>query len=287
MSLAEFQRVLVRMYTSPLFLTDLEMDFKHLQGYQLSEVEIETLTQLAAMKPKIENFADGLYRKKFGYFWGQFSTVNKFFGLIESEVLTAFKDYYDFKDRGEIEDIDYFANFLNDFAQTSKNHLIKYFKEAVKYDKIICKALLLPLPDVNFDKINVKITSDDPSGFRDTGSLLVTKSPSVFIEKFNYNIPALPEGIDINELQNQPAWFAFIPLKNSSVQVYRLSPALKFIVEKAETPTSIDDIVREAAFFQNLTSVPEKFKQACIGGIQKLGEKGILVGSTNLIHAQI
>ncbi|MDF5725592.1 MAG: hypothetical protein PUP91_35135, partial [Rhizonema sp. PD37] len=138
----------------------------------------------------------------------------------------------------------------------------------------------------SLEEINVQSVSNSMSLAKETtDSLVLTKSPSVFLETFNYNISALYEGLDIKTIEIQPSIFAFILLDIQTVQICRLSPAIQFIVKKAEQPISIDQLVKASASFHNLDSIPEKFKQICVGLIQKLCEKGILIEfSKNIFH---
>ncbi|MBN4007042.1 hypothetical protein [Nostoc sp. LPT] len=286
MSLVEFQRVLLKIYTSPSFRTTLRMDLnKSLQGYELSEIEVSALTQLAVTQEsnqlQLEEFNDYLLNKKIYGLWDGFRTVSTFFDCLKEEVITSIKYCYDFKSRSDIQTFDYFANLLYKFSDKSEDPVLKCFKEVVRYDLIACKAPLLALQYQKYDEIKMQIASNPANLIGNIDSLLVTKSPSVFIEEFSYNIPALYKGININELQTEPSIFAFILLDIQLVNVCHLSPAIQFLLNKAESPISIENLVREAAFFHNLTNIPENFKQIYVELIQKLCKQGILVESWN------
>ncbi|MEH2179498.1 MAG: hypothetical protein V7K56_10180 [Nostoc sp.] len=258
---------------------------KSLQGYELSEIEVSALTQLAVAQEsnqlQLKEFNDYLLNKKFYSLWDGFRTVSTFFDFLKEEVITSIKYCYDFKSRSDIQTFDYFANLLYKFSDKSEEPILKCFKEVVRYDLIACKAPLLALQYQKSDEIKMQIASNPANLIGNIDSLLVTKSPSVFIEEFNYNIPALYKGININELQTEPSIFAFILLDIQLVNVCHLSPAIQFLVNKAESPISIENLVREAAFFHNLTNIPEKFKQIYVELIQKLCKQGILLESWN------
>jgi len=280
MTLVEFQRALVKIYTESSFRESLRKDFiQNIREYELNQHEIEALYKLVNLTPNIERFTESLVNKKFKFLYKQFSTINTFFDINELDLFNQFKSYYDFINRSWIEEIDYFADFLNKYTSKKLPSLCLYFNDAIKYDQLIKKASLLPLPNENIDFINeeyVTINSINKNFY----NIKVLKSKSVFIEKFNYNIPSLYKGVNIQSLKKDSIFFAFIPcIDRPNAEVYRLSSVLYFITLMSENPISIVQLVEQSASFYNLLQIPDKFRISCLAGIQELYEKGILVKS--------
>lgn len=269
------------MYTCPSFLVNLRSDLiSTLQPYELSEIEIHALTELSTNKSlnsfQLEEFYDYLFHKKFYGLWDEFKTLSTFFNYLKEEIMRTIRTCYDFKSRNDLETYDYFADLIYNFYDNSQIPIIDCFKDVVRYDLIVCKAPLLASFNQKTDKGSI-ISSKYTNLFEDIKSQIVTKSLSVFVEKFNYNIPALYEGVNINNLQVEASNFVFILQDIQLVNVIRISHHVQFILNKAESPISIENLVREAASFYNFTEIPEKFKQTYASLIQNLCRQKILV----------
>ena len=274
MSLAEFQRVILKTYTNPSFRSLLQDNPEQtLQSYELSQQERKALADLAKMKPQVEKFADSLYRKKFGFLWKQFNLVNKHFGSIESEFFIFFREHYDFKTRSSLEEVNYFANLLILFDETSALALPNCFNDIVRYEQKLRQASILLLADDTFEKINQSTTYSVS-----TNTKYVIKSPLVVIEHFNYNLLALYQGGSIDALKPEIHIIAFLPSpKSATADVHDLSPTIYHLIENATALSPTEELVKAAALFNKITNVTENFKEGCLQAIQELCDKGILL----------
>lgn len=273
MSLAEFQQVILKTYTNLSFRSLLEENPEQiLQSYELTQQERESLANLVKMKPQLEKFAESLYHKKFQFLWKQFNLVNKHFNLIESEFLRFFREQYDFQTRSVAEEVNYFANLLIFFGQTSPLTLPNCFNDIVRYEQKFRLASILPLADDIFENINQLNNS------LTTNTRYLIKSPSVMVEQFNYNLLALYQGSNIDALKPETHIIAFLPSpKSITADVHDLSPTIYHLIETATEMCSIEDLVKAAALFNRVVNVTENFKRDCLQAIQDLCDKGILI----------
>jgi len=291
MSLAEFQNALIKMYTNQIFRELLKEDFlESLKDYNLSAVELNTLSALVSMKPQLDRFTHSLYVKKFNFLWSQYSTISKFFSFLESEVFTFFVRKFDFKHREWIEDINYFADILNEFFLylNKRSDIPECFQDAVKYDRTRKEALYLSVQNTAFDQINnpyiVKKNGQNEYSF--------VKPEYVIIRALSYNIPLLyqdnnqQEEINLASLEKDNYIFAFVPHPERwDISIYELSPTLQVLLEKAKQPFSIGSLIQEAAIFNKIDEVTEPFQQACIQAIQHLSDIGVLIESSINLQA--
>jgi glycosyltransferase involved in cell wall biosynthesis len=274
MSLAEFQRLSLKLYTNSSFQRLLQDNAENvLQGYDLSQRERETLTKLASMQPSLQKFTESLYRKKFNFLWKQFGTVNQYFSFIEKELFSFFKETYDFESRSSTQEVDYFAELLTSFAKHSDMSLPHCFAEIVKYDRTTRHAVLLPSTNQTFARIN------ETSSVQEFESLdYFVKSASIIIETFRYHLVSLHQEASPETMKKEEHTLVFVPsLEGLVADVHDIPPTIQYMLQKAEQPRSLKDLIREAALFNGMEAT-EAFRQACIQSIRDLYIKRILVG---------
>lgn len=275
MSLKDFQHVVFKLYTNPSFRKLLSENVNlALEEYELTSQELLSLNELKLMRMQISEFAESLCRKKFNSFWKKFTLLVQSFPDLESQVYAQFKRDYNFENCSDVEQIEWFANWLMNVSVTLDSGMLTVFQDIVKFELMSKKLILESANEFDFSSLN-------HSNIR-----LVTKGncveapKAISLDRFGHDIFALLNGAKVNDIIEPKTTYLVLVASETSPMpaVHEVSETLYHLIKVvigSKKPVKTEQLIQEAAKVNNLV-LDDSFRSACSLAILSLCEKEIL-----------
>ncbi len=267
MSLADFERAVLALYSDAGFRRRLRRaPRRELAAFDLTAHERRALTELARRARELAVFGESLGHKAFARSWGAFPAISTLCAASRNAFRALFLARYDFRRREPDEVLEYFAEFLGAVWDEHLLELPDGFDDLLKYDRLWLRA-----------SRGTAGNSASPGAAGSRRRLWYVVAPGVIVSDFTHDVPAALATPTKTDIPVSPCTLAFASDSAGGATVFRLTPALVAVLERARQPARFDDLVAASAAAVGLQPVPNEFRVACRAAIEELSRGRLLV----------